>query len=470
MLFNTVFLVLFLLAFSYALKDLPERARGGSFYKDLMAKQQPANLKASPAQTWQAPLDHFDASNTATFPQRFYVNDLYWKKGSGPVFYEIGGEGTLSGPPGGYIEQLAKNHSALLIALEHRFYGESVPGNDASTANYRYLTVNQALADLSAFTDYYKTSVEAGAAAVPWVVFGGSYPGALSSCYRQAYPQQSVGSLSSSGVVNCIVNYYQFDMSVSAAAGNGCADDIRRVQAAFSRAITSNRFAYAKGLFHCDADMSETDFYYMIADAWSMMIQYSAKTAFCRTIHLPQGASDDTIMTTFASYSNAFWGDGFCAGGFYNTKQLADPQRWDVNARSWRWQTCYEVSYFNTAPPSGSLRDTSVDLDYHLQQCAEVFGKPMFPSSVAMNKQFGGAFPQAENVFYSDFSDDPWQRASVSYPVSAAQPYHLAQCDDCGHCLDFHAETPTEQPALTQGRREFEGYLNKWLADAAAKH
>jgi hypothetical protein len=148
---------------------------------------------------------------------------------------------------------------------------------------------------------------------------------------------------------------------------------------------------------------------------------------------------------------------------------LADPERWDINSRSWRYQTCSQVSYFNTAPPSGSLRAEQVNLEYHLKQCQEAFGERMFPSSVQMNKKFGGAFPHATNVFYSDFSDDPWQRASVTYPVSEDQPYFLAQCDNCGHCLDFHSATPDEPAPLQQSRKEFERYLNKWLADAKQK-
>jgi hypothetical protein len=32
-----------------------------------------------------------------------------------------GGEGTMSGAPGGYQATLAKNYSALLIGLEHRY-------------------------------------------------------------------------------------------------------------------------------------------------------------------------------------------------------------------------------------------------------------------------------------------------------------------------------------------------------------
>jgi hypothetical protein len=76
---------------------------------------------------------------------------------------------------------LAENYSALLISLEHRFYGQSIPRNDVTTPNLVYLTVEQALADVAAFIDYYTAS--ANLAGRPWFTFGGSYPGALSAWF-----------------------------------------------------------------------------------------------------------------------------------------------------------------------------------------------------------------------------------------------------------------------------------------------
>jgi len=43
------------------------------------------------------------------------------------------------------------------------------------------------------------------------VVIGGSYPGALSAWFRERYPHLAVASWSSSGVVQPIIDFYQFD-------------------------------------------------------------------------------------------------------------------------------------------------------------------------------------------------------------------------------------------------------------------
>jgi hypothetical protein len=46
------------------------------------------------------------------------------------------------------------------------------------------------------------------------VVIGGSYPGALSAWFKSRYPHLAIASWSSSGVVQPIVDFTQFDNQV----------------------------------------------------------------------------------------------------------------------------------------------------------------------------------------------------------------------------------------------------------------
>ena len=63
--------------------------------------------------------------------------------------------------------------------------------------------------------------------------------------------------------------------------------------------------------------MAQTDFYYMIADSWSMSIQYGGKTEMCSALSaITDTSSDEEIMDTFAAFSNAYWGTDFCSMGF----------------------------------------------------------------------------------------------------------------------------------------------------------
>uniref|UniRef100_A0A671KGN6 Serine protease 16 n=1 Tax=Sinocyclocheilus anshuiensis TaxID=1608454 RepID=A0A671KGN6_9TELE len=82
--------------------------------------------------TIHQPLNHFDRKNDKTFPQQFFVNDVYWQRSDGPVFLYIGGEGPLSkfSVLFGHHVDMAERHGALLVALEHRFYGKSINPDD----------------------------------------------------------------------------------------------------------------------------------------------------------------------------------------------------------------------------------------------------------------------------------------------------------------------------------------------------
>lgn len=304
---------------SYASVDLPERARGGRAAAILNGGRTNKLADSTPLY-WTSKQDHFSTSNNATFQQKYFMDASLWDPASGPVFFEIGGEGTLSGAPGksSYIYTLAQQYKAMVVALEHRFYGNSFPNGNSNSDNLELLTVDNALADLAEFTKWFTAQYKTGQAT--WFVFGGSYPGALSSWYRHSYPELSAGSLSSSGVVNSIIDYYQFDQSVSAAVGNSCADQIRRINAAFEKKVSTREgWSEALDMFHCEKDMWKEDFFYMMADSWSMSVQYGGKTQICSAIDndtINANSSDDDLMKTFSTFSNSFWGDSFCAGGF----------------------------------------------------------------------------------------------------------------------------------------------------------
>uniref|UniRef100_A0A3Q2CTQ0 Thymus-specific serine protease-like n=1 Tax=Cyprinodon variegatus TaxID=28743 RepID=A0A3Q2CTQ0_CYPVA len=93
------------------------------------------------------PLDHFNRQNINTFRQRFLVNEEYWQRPEGPVFLFVGGEGPILRNVffAGHHVDMAKEHGALLLAVEHRFYGDSINPDGLETENLAYLSSQQAL-------------------------------------------------------------------------------------------------------------------------------------------------------------------------------------------------------------------------------------------------------------------------------------------------------------------------------------
>lgn len=101
-------------------------------------------------------------------------------------------------------------------------------------------------------------------------------------------------------------------------------------------------------------------------------------------------------------------------------------------------------------------------MEYNLQQCRYIFGS-VIPNTNAANLLYGGADIQGTNIFFSDFSDDPWQQASVKKANNPYAPFSLVTCNGCGHCADFAYPSADDPAALTASRAAFESYLETWL-------
>ena len=74
-------------------------------------------------------LDHYDYKETKFWKQRYFVIDTYFKPSVGPVFLYICGEYNCNGVPEArqWVVLMAQRLQGLILTLEHRFYGQSMP-------------------------------------------------------------------------------------------------------------------------------------------------------------------------------------------------------------------------------------------------------------------------------------------------------------------------------------------------------
>jgi len=86
---------------------------------------------------WNTDIRHIDY-----YEQRYWMDDSFWTDPTtGPVFIYLCGEGECSAPSTtGYWAMVAAEHNALLVTLEHRYYGASQPFDDWTTKHLEYLT------------------------------------------------------------------------------------------------------------------------------------------------------------------------------------------------------------------------------------------------------------------------------------------------------------------------------------------
>lgn len=134
---------------------------------------------STPTEEWiEQRLDNFNPQDTRKWQMRYY-QDLTLVEPNGPIFIYLGGEWTIS--PGSImsgrlIHEMATEMHGALFYTEHRFYGQSHPTPDTKTENLKYLSIDQALADVAHFIEYIRSTVpELENSKV--ILVGGSYSG-----------------------------------------------------------------------------------------------------------------------------------------------------------------------------------------------------------------------------------------------------------------------------------------------------
>ena len=168
-----------------------------AFKKSTLAQKQqvPSTLTSG---IFQQATDHFGRLGGDTFGQRYWVESSYAAPGTdAPVIYHICGEADVE--QGYFLNdsaiEWAKILGAHIVYLEHRYYGQSLPFADLSTAHLQYLTLDNVIEDLAAFQKWLAANQGWKG---KWISVGGSYSGTLSAIYRQKHPELVVGALASS--------------------------------------------------------------------------------------------------------------------------------------------------------------------------------------------------------------------------------------------------------------------------------
>eukprot|EP00127_Corallochytrium_limacisporum_P001480 Clim_evm4s59 gene=Clim_evmTU4s59 len=436
-------------------------------------------------------LDHFDLSDEQFWSQRYAWRTDFYNQ-TGPVFIQIGGEGPISI---GYVSsmyyvELAKEHGALLLAPEHRFYGESQPLPDLSVRSLEYLNSAQALEDLARFQAWAlkKFDVPKG---TPVIVFGGSYPGNLSAWYRLKYPHLVIGSVASSAPVEAETDFYQYLEVVAHAlqffGGNACKNRVRSAFSAIDAILndqdTDDRQNLADAFHLCSVKpdvMDDATVVSFLAGNIMGMTQYNSELPgqptvadFCNALN-GQNAPKDDLLALAQTYDQIFpTADGDCIDTSYDSTVKAlrhptDPS--DLADRSWLWQTCYEFGYYQTTDGTEKkngkydIFGTGLDLTYYLQLCEDLYGTLNRPPTSELNRRYGGKAYAGSSVLFVNGGIDPWHVLSVLDPDSPdlSTVFNPASA----HCADMLLPSDGE----AQGVDEMRGQVRIFVANLLCEH
>jgi len=347
----------------------------------------------------------------------------------------------------------------------------------------QHLTVLNALADTKAVLELALSKYPSSSGKV--ISFGGSYSGSLSAFLRMEYPDTVVGSISESGVVSDVLDFTAFDTSIfeaaqiSAAHPTGgsapdpCATNLQQATAAMERMVAAGAESVLLGIFNASG-MQLDDFWYAVADGPAMLIQYGSKSTLCDHLAaLPAGSTDKATAANLAAIISDKYGGAFVGGCFYDSRCFSSPEK-SASAsaspmeRQWRWQKCYETAYLQAAPVDNSIRSRNLTLASLTDQCERAFGTQfgLDPRNEALRAHFGSFKPKGSNIFFLDYSDDPWRAATVDRqwvdhsPEAASRNLKscFTTCNSCGHCgagVPFYL-------------KKCEGKATSWLATILA--
>ncbi|KAF0716567.1 Aste57867_2778 [Aphanomyces stellatus] len=441
-------------------------------------------LEAAAPEEWfeTQKLDHTDAANSAVWKQRFFTNDEFYGGAGSPVFVYINGENvarnTTVGSTGLFMNVLAKKHKALIVSLEHRYYGKSQPVADYTTANLKYLTAEQALNDLANFQDHLiakRKLVDS-----KWVAFGGSYPGMLAAWAKSKHPTRFVGSVASSGPILAKADYHEYGDVVAFGlqyyGKEQCVNTVKTALTAFDKLVASTKaedVAELNRLFKPCApiknDLDRATIESVVFGNFQNLAQsndYAAsnlKTA-CDGFNKDDGKSPLEKLAAF----NALTYDTCTDSDYVNAiiKPLSNTAVTTTAIdRQWTYQTCAEFGFGQTTSTATSIFSalTYANPDAVLyEMCKQAFGITKAQTDVsiaATNTKYGALKIDVENVIFTNGNIDPWSAlALTTKPVNPKSDFVFI--DGTSHCRDMTARKPTDSASLNAAHDQIEAFVD----------
>jgi len=419
-------------------------------------------------QSFKQLIDH-NNPGLGQFSQRYFIDETYGKSADSPVFLYICGEAACSeNALSGAIRAYAQKHKAKLVALEHRYYGKSMPMSSLTTDDLRYLSSEAALDDLAYFQR--RLSNEKNWTG-KWVSFGGSYAGALSAWYRLKFPYLVAGALSSSGPVKANDNFIEYDAHVTSVLPSACTDKVRAAVAQVEAALDKpDQMKKIKSQFAAEKVNDNIDFLYLMADVAAASVQYGMSNSFCKSL-----SSGSDPMKGYGSYAKSLYAMygvtalQLTAQGAMSTNP-ADYKS-SIGLRQWYYQSCKEFGYWQNAHPDSALstRSSLINMDYHQGICQRLFGltEAVDPGLVNNTYYYPLMDEQVTRIYFTNGGNDPWSNLSLTDKNGNTENANLSYelINGASHCDDLRNPLSSDSAAMKNARLRMDGLLTEWLRD-----
>ncbi|MFA6301983.1 MAG: S28 family serine protease [Legionella sp.] len=378
-------------------------------------KQLPTAPSSVQVQMFKQLLNHIKPDK-GSFNQRYYIDETYGPNNDAPVFFYICGQNTCT--PNvltGAIREYAQKYHAKLVALEHRYYGESIPVANFSVKEMRFLKTERVLGDLANFQQQISSEKKWTGR---WIAFGSSYAGSLAAYYRLHYPQLIAGAIASSAPVMATNNFYEYDKEVTQQAGTQCAQAIRNVVSDIESNLNNpSNLAHYKALFGVSKVKNPIDLLSLIADVAAVSIQQGHKEEFCSAL-----LSSFSPVEAYAQFAKNVYKEMHITA-YDLTPQAAlsekvQDYKHDFGLRQWYYQSCTEYGDWQNANPNPFLttRSLLINAKYHQEVCKRLFGITSLANTELINKTYYLPLrtSKASHIYFTNGELDAWSHLSMT--------------------------------------------------------
>lgn len=464
---------------------------------------------------FEQPKDHFNALSNGKWMQRYWINDEYFD-GTGPLFLNVQGEWTASPScaTGGLAVELAKEYGALVVCLEHRFYGKSQVHEDYEIAHMAELSSHQAVADIASFLAWLYEQHEG---ITKTISFGCSYAGYLSAMARNVLPHLIHGAIASSApMMSQPDGHESFNTYVAEALADPkiggspeCLNAVRESFVALDRAMRGNkqeRDAMFEKLHSCEASEEPRDIMWFATNAATFLqlgVQYNNRPGredpaadvkricglmLSKESHVDSLAAliDDSInrpdgpLPSIARWMpltctedntkccvNNDWSDYIEKVAGNTVMDTTNPN----DSRAWFYQCCTQYGYCSW----GSCKNADtcpfsplMNIEDEWLLCKDAFGPEVSPPNnvprVKWQDDYLGGYNTAPGrVLFVNGDRDPWASIS-SIPEHNLNPSNPTIMIEGGsHCVDYGPSHENDTPSIKKARENIRNTINQWM-------
>lgn len=332
-----------------------------------------------------------------------------------------------------------------------RYWGESLPFDTLTAETMQYLDLPQAMMDITYFAKNVSFDLGGNLGTndnsdnAPWVLIGGSYPGALTAWIQQKEPGVFFAHHASSAVVETITDFYTYFAPVEEALPRNCSADVRAVIQYVDHVLTNGDaadvLALKKGFGLGMLDHND-DFAVQVSTPLRQWQENEAYVQdFCDYLETtgetniilsnPNGVGLATALPLYASFINQTRGS-VCAGSkgtacntYVNEGDYNDPTDFTDN-RQWNWLLCHNpFGWWQVGPDETdgtNIISQYADVNFYARQCPLYFPTTNgYTSGLSagftpehLDLYTGGWNAPYNRVLFVNGEVDPWRSATVS--------------------------------------------------------